>query len=39
MAAQRPASRAALSILSGIGARKLDAYGDAFLDVIRDHEG
>jgi ATP-dependent DNA helicase RecQ len=39
MAAQRPASRAALSILSGIGARKLDAYGDAFLEVIRDHEG
>ncbi len=39
MAAQRPDSRAKLSILSGIGARKLDAYGDAFLDVIRDHEG
>jgi len=36
MAAQRPASRAALSLLSGIGARKLDAYGDAFLHVIRD---
>jgi ATP-dependent DNA helicase RecQ len=39
MAAQRPDSRAKLSILSGIGARKLDAYGDAFLDVIREHEG
>jgi ATP-dependent DNA helicase RecQ len=36
MAAQRPTSRAALSLLSGIGARKLDAYGDAFLQVIRD---
>ncbi len=36
MAAQRPNSRAALSLLSGIGARKLDAYGDAFLQVIRD---
>ena len=36
MAAQRPASRAALALLSGIGARKLDAYGDAFLQVIRE---
>ncbi|MBJ6122769.1 DNA helicase RecQ [Sphingomonas mollis] len=36
MAAQRPASRAELSILSGIGARKLDAYGDAFIEVIRN---
>ncbi|MBB4618127.1 DNA helicase RecQ [Sphingomonas abaci] len=35
MAAQRPASRAELALLSGIGARKLDAYGDAFLEVIR----
>ena len=35
MAAQRPATRAALGVLSGIGARKLDAYGDAFLEVIR----
>jgi ATP-dependent DNA helicase RecQ len=37
MAAQRPASRAELMHLSGIGARKLEAYGDAFLDVIRSH--
>jgi ATP-dependent DNA helicase RecQ len=36
MAAQRPTSRAALATLSGIGARKLDAYGDAFLQVIRE---
>ena len=36
MAAQRPTSRMALGHLSGIGARKLDAYGDAFLQVIRD---
>jgi ATP-dependent DNA helicase RecQ len=36
MAAQRPTSRAALSLLSGIGARKLDAYGEAFLTVIRE---
>ncbi len=36
MAARRPTSRAELAVLSGIGARKLDAYGDAFLQVIRD---
>jgi ATP-dependent DNA helicase RecQ len=36
MAAQRPMSRAALAVLSGIGARKLDAFGDAFLEVIRE---
>ncbi len=36
IARQRPASRAELSLLSGIGARKLDAYGDAFLQVIRE---
>jgi len=36
MAAQRPTGRAALSLLSGVGQRKLDAYGDAFLQVIRD---
>jgi len=35
MAAARPADRHALSQLSGIGQRKLDAYGDAFLAVIR----
>ena len=35
MAARRPGSRAELAVLSGIGARKLDAYGDAFLEVIR----
>jgi ATP-dependent DNA helicase RecQ len=36
MAARRPGSRAELAVLSGIGARKLDAYGDAFLEVIRN---
>jgi ATP-dependent DNA helicase RecQ len=36
MAARRPAGRAELSLLTGIGARKLDAYGDAFLEVIRE---
>ncbi|MBX9796296.1 DNA helicase RecQ [Sphingomonas sp.] len=37
MAALKPASRAALAQISGIGARKMEAYGDAFLSVIRDH--
>jgi len=36
MAAQRPSSRAELAVLSGIGARKLDAYGEAFLRAIRE---
>lgn len=36
MALARPASRVALSEIPGIGARKLDAYGDAFLAVIRE---
>ena len=35
MTAQRPASLAALSDIDGVGARKLDAYGEAFLRVIR----
>ena len=35
MAAARPADRAALGAIGGIGARKLEAYGDAFLAVIR----
>ena len=36
MALLRPASIAAMGNISGIGARKLDAYGDAFLQVIRE---
>ncbi len=36
IAARRPGSRAELAVLSGIGARKLDAYGDAFLEVVRE---
>ena len=36
MAALKPASRAALSAITGIGARKLELYGDAFIDVIRE---
>ena len=33
----RPSSLAELGNLSGVGAKKLDAYGDAFLQVIRQH--
>ena len=36
MAARRPQDRATLATFSGIGERKLDAYGDAFLQVIRE---
>jgi ATP-dependent DNA helicase RecQ len=35
MAAARPASLGDLGSIGGIGARKLEAYGEAFLDVIR----
>jgi ATP-dependent DNA helicase RecQ len=37
MAATRPASLTQLAEIPGIGARKLEAYGDAFLAVIRLH--
>ena len=37
MAEARPASLAALGEIGGVGARKLEAYGDAFLSVIRQH--
>jgi ATP-dependent DNA helicase RecQ len=37
MAAARPTSLAELGAISGVGARKLEAYGDAFLAVIRQH--
>ena len=37
MAAMRPATPAALGRITGVGQRKLDAYGDAFLKVIADH--
>ena len=36
MATVRPATLTALSRISGVGARKLEAYGDAFLQVIGD---
>jgi ATP-dependent DNA helicase RecQ len=37
MAQARPASLAALGEIGGVGARKLDAYGEAFLRVIREN--
>ncbi len=37
MAATRPASLAALGEVSGVGSRKLEAYGEAFLQVIKQH--
>ena len=37
MAEQRPTSIAELGHISGIGQRKLDAYGDAFLAAIRPY--
>jgi ATP-dependent DNA helicase RecQ len=36
MASERPGSIDALGRISGVGARKLEAYGSAFLDVIRE---
>jgi ATP-dependent DNA helicase RecQ len=35
MAADRPASRAELAAIPGVGAKKLETWGDAFLNVIR----
>lgn len=37
MVAERPASLAALGRIAGIGQRKLEAYGAAFLAVLRDN--
>jgi len=37
MAANRPATPSEMAELSGMGERKLEAYGDAFLAVIRQH--
>ena len=36
MASVRPATLAALGRITGVGQRKLEAYGEAFLKVIRD---
>ena len=37
MATQRPANSSQLGTINGVGARKLEAYGDAFLNCIRNH--
>jgi ATP-dependent DNA helicase RecQ len=37
MVTYRPETREQMGRLSGIGERKLDAYGDEFLGVIREH--
>ncbi len=37
MASARPASLSELGRIGGVGAKKLEAYGDAFLAVIRRH--
>lgn len=37
MATSRPSTLHQLSQISGVGSRKLDAYGEAFLDVIKRH--
>src|SRR3569623_1277323 len=37
MAAMRPASMAQLGTISGVGERKLETYGEAFLQVIRQN--
>ena len=37
MASERPATRADLATIPGVGAKKLEAWGDAFLNVIRQY--
>ncbi|KRA80399.1 DNA helicase RecQ [Altererythrobacter sp. Root672] len=37
MALMKPATLSAMGEISGVGARKLEAYGDAFLAVIKRH--
>ena len=37
IAARRPARRSELAQIGGVGTKKLDAYGDAFLNVVRQH--
>ena len=39
MAAARPTDRHALAAIPGVGARKLDSYGDAFIQAIAGFEG
>ena len=37
MAQARPENLDAMGHISGVGARKLEAYGQAFLNVIKNH--
>jgi ATP-dependent DNA helicase RecQ len=37
MATARPASLSELGELGGVGTRKLEAYGEAFLNVVRQY--
>ena len=37
MATARPANLSEMGAIPGVGARKLEAYGDAFLATIRRH--
>jgi ATP-dependent DNA helicase RecQ len=37
MAAHRPSTHSQLGMINGVGARKLESYGPAFLAVIRQH--
>jgi ATP-dependent DNA helicase RecQ len=39
MVERQPQDLAQLRLISGVGERKLDAYGDAFLAVINQHRG
>ncbi len=38
MVDQRPTTHEQMSAVSGVGKHKLEKYGDAFIDLIRDHE-
>lgn len=38
MAMLKPRNRADMALVNGVGARKLDAYGDAFLAVVRQFQ-
>ena len=38
MVDQRPTTPEQMSAVSGVGKHKLEKYGDAFIDLIRDHD-
>ncbi|APZ44176.1 DNA helicase RecQ [Acidihalobacter ferrooxydans] len=39
MVEERPSTLAAMARISGVGERKLEAYGEDFLDAVQAHEG